>query len=179
MQYGALGVCSIDFSLDLDTPAAVPIINPGHFYNPDLFDGTQGLHQGMGNIVEADFIAVCSPEFDTGMPFKITMPLTLDEPIFDTSIFVARSTSNAASPRSNTDPRYRYDKNNKIYHCAIPACNRSFKRRQELSRHHKSKHQRSEEYPCRVVGCGREKGFPRKDKRDDHERKVHGITRKQ
>ncbi|KAK1755312.1 hypothetical protein QBC47DRAFT_402656 [Echria macrotheca] len=59
--------------------------------------------------------------------------------------------------------------------CTIDACHAKFKRNQELRRHQQSRHQRLELFFCRVAGCKRKKGFPRKDKWRDHERKVHGT----
>jgi hypothetical protein len=135
--------------------------------------------------VRADHVTVSIVEFSAAIQSNIALPLSLEftsNDVSDTYIpntsTSNMSTRSTASPPSGSSP-HRRDGKNKIHHCAIPTCHRSFKRRQELSRHHKSKHQRSEEYPCRVVGCGREKGVPRKDNRDDHERKVHGVTRKQ
>ena len=57
--------------------------------------------------------------------------------------------------------------------CTVASCHRKFKRHQELSRHHRSMHQQLQLYFCRVAGCRRGRGFSRKDKRDDHERKGH------
>jgi len=61
--------------------------------------------------------------------------------------------------------------------CTISSCYRKFKRRQELSRHHRSTHQQLQLYFCRVPGCERGvRGFPRKDKRKDHERMAHDFV---
>ncbi|KAF2241685.1 hypothetical protein BU26DRAFT_524849 [Trematosphaeria pertusa] len=61
------------------------------------------------------------------------------------------------------------------YICLYPNCNKRFSRIYDLRRHHRGKHEGTAEFTCRYPGCRRGiRGFPRKDKRDDHERKIHG-----
>ena len=62
--------------------------------------------------------------------------------------------------------------------CNYGGCHESFSRRYDLQRHHEV-HSPLHTYWCRAQGCKRNeavigaKPFPRKDKRNEHERKVH------
>lgn len=59
--------------------------------------------------------------------------------------------------------------------CTYQDCGKKFSRLPELRRHHRGTHQGHRPYRCRAQSCRRSiDGFPRRDKRDDHERKVHG-----
>lgn len=61
------------------------------------------------------------------------------------------------------------------YICTFQHCNKQFTRIYDLHRHHQGIHERKAKFPCRFTGCSRAaKAFPRKDKRDEHERKIHG-----
>ena len=60
--------------------------------------------------------------------------------------------------------------------------NPTFTRRPDLERHHKTVHLKVEAHWCPFAGCPRskmavggvmERPFPRKDKRDEHVRKIH------
>jgi hypothetical protein len=63
-----------------------------------------------------------------------------------------------------------------IYVCTYQNCNREYGREPDLRRHYRGAHLRDETYKCRNPTCGRaRRGFPRRDKRNDHERKVHGA----
>lgn len=65
----------------------------------------------------------------------------------------------------------------KIYVCTYKKCNKRLNRIHELHRHHRGTHEKLLPFPCRTNGCARAKrGFPRKDKRNDHERKMHGFS---
>jgi hypothetical protein len=64
----------------------------------------------------------------------------------------------------------------KSWICTISSCAKRFTRYQDLSRHQNSTHFHLQPFFCRSPGClRRRRGFPRKDKRDGHERKVHGA----
>ncbi|PVI03418.1 hypothetical protein DM02DRAFT_625812 [Periconia macrospinosa] len=55
---------------------------------------------------------------------------------------------------------------------------KSFSRIQDLHRHHRGIHMQERKFVCRYAGCLRaSRGFPRKDKLSEHERKVHGRKR--
>jgi hypothetical protein len=70
------------------------------------------------------------------------------------------------------------NKNNKTLACSYPYCNRAFSRKQDLLRHELSVHEKDGTFTCQVASCGRFiRGFPRKDKRDVHEKKMHGLRR--
>jgi len=81
---------------------------------------------------------------------------------------------NARSYPTN-QPRFRtLDKNAVI--CTYNACRAQFSRRSDLNRHYKAIHLRAKTFLCSFIGCARSTiGFSRKDKRDDHKRKIHGI----
>jgi len=58
--------------------------------------------------------------------------------------------------------------------CTFGGCGVYFTRISDLRRHHANKHARINNFFCRFPFCERcTRGFPRKDKRDEHERKVH------
>lgn len=59
--------------------------------------------------------------------------------------------------------------------CTYHGCNEKLSRSYDLQRHYASMHSGLRPHKCRIEGCKRAvDGFPRKDKRNDHERKVHG-----
>jgi len=62
--------------------------------------------------------------------------------------------------------------------CDTDRCGRPFKRLSDLRRHHDSLHGRQGYFKCRASSlCKRAmSGFPRKDKRDEHERKMHKLN---
>jgi hypothetical protein len=65
-----------------------------------------------------------------------------------------------------------------VFECTYEDCNKEFSRKGELHRHHRSVHSTQRPFRCHDTGCLRSiNGFPRRDKRDDHERKVHGLVR--
>ncbi|KAF2250203.1 hypothetical protein BU26DRAFT_297146 [Trematosphaeria pertusa] len=60
------------------------------------------------------------------------------------------------------------------YRCTYGNCNKLFSRIPDLDRHHRGSHEGMRDFTCRVAGCQRAvRGFSRKDKRNDHERKMH------
>ena len=63
----------------------------------------------------------------------------------------------------------------KKFVCTYHGCNEEMSRSYDLQRHYGSIHSGLRPHKCRIEGCKRAvDGFPRKDKRNDHERKVHG-----
>jgi hypothetical protein len=62
--------------------------------------------------------------------------------------------------------------------CLADNCGRRFTRLSDLRRHHKSRHLQSMEYLCRAsLVCSRAtRGFSRKDKRKEHEWKIHRFV---
>lgn len=62
----------------------------------------------------------------------------------------------------------------KVFICTFRGCNKRFSRRYNLNRHRDCVHHKSGKYKCRRQGCERTlDGFPRRDKRDEHERTPH------
>ena len=62
----------------------------------------------------------------------------------------------------------------KVFQCTYRGCGTRFTRLSDLRRHHTNKHHSNFLYLCQFANCKRgRRGFSRKDKRDDHERKVH------
>lgn len=73
------------------------------------------------------------------------------------------------------DPRPQFKTlTKKVFQCTYNECGTRFTRISDLKRHHASVHLRQVSFFCRIDGCQRGiLGFTRKDKRDDHERRVH------
>ncbi|KAF9629816.1 hypothetical protein BFW01_g11019 [Lasiodiplodia theobromae] len=69
-----------------------------------------------------------------------------------------------------------WEMRNNDYFCLYAGCrNPSFKRLGDLERHQNNVHVQTKFFWCRYDGCGRGRPFPRKDKRNEHERKVHHV----
>ena len=65
----------------------------------------------------------------------------------------------------------------KSFKCIYNDCGSLFTRISDLKRHHQVIHERRVSFYCRFAGCRRAaRGFCRKDKRDDHERRLHADT---
>jgi len=65
----------------------------------------------------------------------------------------------------------------KSFKCIYNDCGSVFTRLSDLKRHHRGIHKRCVSFYCRFAGCQRaRRGFSRKDKRDDHERRLHDDT---
>lgn len=61
-----------------------------------------------------------------------------------------------------------------VYVCTRDNCNKRYSRLQDLRRHCRGLHLHDHQFKCRALGCERAvRGFPRKDKRDTHEKKMH------
>lgn len=72
-------------------------------------------------------------------------------------------------------PRFRTLGKNAVV-CTYNLCGARFSRRSDLKRHHIAIHLRAMTFLCSFSGCARATGgFSRKDKRDNHERKIHGV----
>ncbi|KAF4541801.1 C2H2 domain containing protein [Lasiodiplodia theobromae] len=82
--------------------------------------------------------------------------------------------SNEDSERSTAGSTWEMRDNK--YFCLHPGCrNPSFKRLGDLERHQNNVHAQTKFFWCRYSGCERGRSFPRKDKRNEHERKVHHV----
>src|SRR6266480_5254748 len=80
---------------------------------------------------------------------------------------------------STVIPQYRA-LNRHDYICTYNGCNTHFTRISDLKRHHEAQHVRQNEYFCRFHGCRRMiRAFKRKDKRNEHEKKIHGMKGKE
>jgi hypothetical protein len=61
-----------------------------------------------------------------------------------------------------------------VYVCTYGDCNRKYSRMPDLRRHYRGSHLEDRRFKCRALGCERAvRGFPRRDKRDVHEKKMH------
>ena len=107
----------------------------------------------------------------------------IDTPL-DSWTWLTNPTSNSPSTATTTSgdttvasPRKQANR----FICNYGGCHKSFSRRYDLQRHNEV-HSPLHAYWCRAQGCKRNeavigaKPFPRKDKRDDHERKAHPST---
>ncbi|KAK7708838.1 hypothetical protein SLS57_008899 [Botryosphaeria dothidea] len=89
-------------------------------------------------------------------------------------IRIALPQIDAPDPQSAPAWEMRNDK----YFCLHAGCrNPSFKRLGDLERHQNNVHTQTKSFWCRSDDCDRGRPFPRKDKRNEHERRVHGIAR--
>jgi hypothetical protein len=62
----------------------------------------------------------------------------------------------------------------RVYICTHGDCNKKYSRMPDLRRHYRGSHLDDRRFKCRALGCERAtRGFPRRDKRDDHEKKMH------
>jgi uncharacterized Zn-finger protein len=62
----------------------------------------------------------------------------------------------------------------KSFLCIYNKCGSQFTRISDLKRHHLDRHVHIKSFYCRFNGCRRAKrGYARKDKRDDHEKRIH------
>ncbi|GME24404.1 hypothetical protein GTA08_BOTSDO04678 [Neofusicoccum parvum] len=86
-----------------------------------------------------------------------------------------------ASPRLDGPIPSFHEKRDGKYHCLMQPCPRpTFSRLADLQRHQNACHLGTAAFWCASTGCDRSqthpygRAFPRKDKRNDHEKKVHG-----
>ncbi|KAH7070093.1 hypothetical protein FB567DRAFT_220163 [Paraphoma chrysanthemicola] len=101
---------------------------------------------------------------------------------FPSSIYVLPDPFNLPPPPASL-PIWFNDSTNTVpfrvktktfYICTEHNCNKKFSRLPDVHRHHRGTHQDLRPFRCRALGCERgERGFPRRDKRDMHERKMH------
>ncbi|KAI4950240.1 hypothetical protein J4E91_004896 [Alternaria rosae] len=62
----------------------------------------------------------------------------------------------------------------RVYICTYIGCNKKYSRMPDLRRHYRGSHLDDRRFRCRALGCERAiHGFPRRDKRDVHEKKMH------
>jgi hypothetical protein len=62
----------------------------------------------------------------------------------------------------------------RVYVCTHEDCDKKYSRMLDLRRHDREAHQDDRRFKCRALGYERAvRGFPRRDKRDIHERKMH------
>jgi hypothetical protein len=83
-------------------------------------------------------------------------------------------TMGVETPASDTSAIPFRIETKRVYICIFQNCNKRYGRLPELRRHQRGAHLDDRRWKCRITGCDRTtRGFPRRDKRDDHERKVH------
>lgn len=90
---------------------------------------------------------------------------------------VSQQDPSVSHSESSNGARFRV-KTKQVFVCAYEDCNQEFGRKSELYRHHRSIHKKDRPFKCQVNGCYRSThGFPRADKKNDHEWKSHGLRR--
>jgi len=77
------------------------------------------------------------------------------------------------SPLAAADISFRTETKT-VYVCTYGDCNKKYSRMPDLRRHYRGSHLEDRRFKCRALGCERAiRGFPRRDKRDTHEKKMH------
>jgi hypothetical protein len=118
-----------------------------------------------------EFSPPALPETEVIPPSQPIIPTTLESYAHGVQIMPA-----IAGPIVGSDVPICARLSDKSWICTISSCAKRFTRYQDLSRHQNSTHFHLQSFFCRSPGClRRRRGFPRKDKRDGHERKVHGA----
>jgi hypothetical protein len=133
------------------------------------------------------------PDFglDLGPQFQVvsetskdldTAPTMPGLPVYASNTsFLYNSTANNMRPSASlahlpdvTDlVRYRV-KTKEVFICTYANCNKEFGRKPELYRHHRGAHKKERPFKCQASNCERSvRGFPRRDKRDEHFKKMH------
>lgn len=98
-----------------------------------------------------------------------------ESPFADILLLPTPQIDQTAIPDPHNQSQFR-TLGNKGVICTHNACGARFSRRTDLRRHHDNIHIRAKPFLCSFTGCPRAKnGFSRKDKRHDHERKIHGT----
>lgn len=88
---------------------------------------------------------------------------------------VLASASRTHLPDISNDVLFRVE-TKRVFICAYHHCNKEFGRKPELYRHHRSAHRKERPFKCREASCERSvRGFPRRDKRDDHVKSMHRV----
>ena len=85
-----------------------------------------------------------------------------------------KETRNSTTPTGNAgDIPFRVE-TKRVYICTHTGCNKKYSRMPDLRRHYRGSHLEDRRFNCRALGCERAiRGFPRRDKRDVHEKKMH------
>jgi len=118
-----------------------------------------------------EFSPLAFPETEVIPPSQPIIPTILESYAHGVQVMPA-----IAGPIVGSDVPICARLSNKSWICTISPCAKRFTRYQDLSRHQNSTHFHLQPFFCRSPGClRRRRGFPRKDKRDGHERKVHGA----
>ena len=77
------------------------------------------------------------------------------------------------SPLAAADISFRTETKT-VYVCTYGYCNKKYSRMPDLRRHYRGSHLEERRFICRALGCERAiRGFPRRDKRDTHEKEMH------
>jgi hypothetical protein len=170
-----LVLSSPDVPLGPDLPAFFGPLHPKHRFPTLSFDTQPALPSGVpASSFDLDFDLASFDYFP--LPKLSTAPPNFDLPPENTLPIPFGFEHDEIASTSPPDLCYRTE-TKKIYVCTYKKCNKRFNRIHELHRHHRGTHEKILPFPCRTDGCARAKrGFPRKDKRNDHERKMHGLS---
>ncbi|GME24401.1 hypothetical protein GTA08_BOTSDO04678 [Neofusicoccum parvum] len=84
--------------------------------------------------------------------------------------------AHVALPSDNPKSAKSWEMRDNKYFCLYQGCHSPFfKRIGDLERHQNNVHTQTKFFWCRSDECDRGRPFPRKDKRNEHERKIHGV----
>jgi len=96
------------------------------------------------------------------------------------NVVIARQNASHTETRNSTTPTgnagdipFRVE-TKRVYICTHTGCNKKYSRMPDLRRHYRGSHLDDRRFQCRALGCERAiRGFPRRYKREVHEKKMH------
>jgi hypothetical protein len=138
-----------------------------HFEDDDLWCGRNPVSNGLMN-----HSGFGMPRLGASTTSDLARDLALAAPVSDAADFMEPRDlpGNDAIPVSIS---FRIE-TKKIYICTHGYCNKKYSRMPDLRCHYRGAHLDDRFFKCRARGCERAvRGFPRRDKRDAHEQKMH------
>lgn len=160
--------------VDRDRPGLIRHIGQGDYSSRDTDEWVVHSDEVESRIVAQDMFAQSLGE-PGGKVEDSVNPWSLDTP--DMAESVDRDTFVLDNPETkNRRVGLQFRTITKTaYLCTFKRCNKQFTRIYDLRRHHEGVHERKASFPCSWINCRRHvEAFTRKDKRDEHERKIHG-----
>lgn len=155
----------------------------GYHGPTDPFSQTDGVSRGSSSYINHSEPWLGAADLRTGIKTTLSVGHT---PIVDIRMPNSATSHEPTAPptpdhttRLETPTSFPYPlpfktETKHVYICTYQSCNKKYGRLPELRRHQRGAHLNDQRWKCRSAGCDRTmRGFPRRDKRDDHERKVH------